>query len=69
MMIELSDLASKRLVVWEKALKASTDVAQTMVKREVKRQPSSLYYTGESVLVRIPVTKKSVSACNKEICG
>ena len=31
-----------------------------MVKRELKRQPPSLFYKGDAVLVRIPISKKSV---------
>ena len=31
-----------------------------MVKRELKRQPPSLYYKGETILVRIPTSKKPV---------
>ena len=57
---ELRNLSSERDVLWKKALKASNDAAQKMVKRELRRQPPSLYYKGESVLVRIPKSKKSV---------
>ncbi len=57
---ELSNLASERSVLRKKALDASNDAAQKMVKRELKRQPPSLYYKGETVLVRIPISKKTV---------
>ena len=30
-----------------------------MEKRELKRQPPSVYYKGDTVLVRIPISKKS----------
>ena len=31
-----------------------------MVKRELRRDPLSLYYKGETVLIRVPVSKKLV---------
>ena len=57
---ELNSLASDRVVLRQKALKSSNYAAEKMVKRKLKRQPPSLYYKGESVLLRIPISKKSV---------
>ena len=56
---ELNNLAIERDVLREKALNASNNAAQKMVKRELKRQPPSLYYKEDAVLVRIPISKKS----------
>ena len=56
----MRNLSSERDVLRKKALKASNDAAQKMVKRELRRQPPSLYYKEESALVRIPISKKSV---------
>ena len=55
----MNNLASDRVVLRQKTLKSSNDAAEKMVKRELKRQPP-LYYKGESVLLRIPISKKSV---------
>ena len=57
---ELNSLASDRVVLRQKALKSSNYEAEKMVKRELKRQPPSLFYKGESVLLRIPISKKPV---------
>lgn len=57
---ELNNLAIERDVLRKKALNASNNAARKMVKRELKRQPPSLYYKGDAVLVRIPISKKSV---------
>ena len=44
----------------QKALDASNKASprQNMVKRELRRNPPSLYYKGETVLIRVPVSKK-----------
>lgn len=57
---ELRELADERVLVRQKALEASNNAAKNMVKRELKRQPPSLYYKGETILVRIPTSKKTV---------
>lgn len=57
---ELCELADERFVIRQKALEASNNAAKKMVKRELKRQPPSLYYKGETILVRIPTSKKTV---------
>ena len=57
---ELRELADERFLVRQKALEASNNAAKNMVKRELKRQPPSLYYKGETILVRIPTSKKTV---------
>ena len=44
----------------ELALDDSNEAAQYMVKRELRRNPPSLYYKGETVLIRIPISKKLV---------
>ena len=55
---ELRELADERFVIKQRALEASSNVAKKMVKREFKRQPPSLYYKGQTVLVRVPTSKK-----------
>lgn len=58
---ELSPVKKSKLQEWKKqrdciregALKASNNAAQKMIKRELKRNPPSLYNAGETVLVRI----------------
>ena len=62
---ELNNLAIERDVLRKKALNASNNAARKMVKRELKRQPPSLYYKGDAVLVRIPISKKSVKGKKK----
>ena len=57
---ELCELADERFVIRQKALEASSNAAKKMVKRELKRQPPSLHYKGETILVRIPTSKKTV---------
>ena len=54
------ELADERFLVRQKALEASNNAAKNMVKRELQRQPPSLYYKGETILVRIPTSKKTV---------
>ena len=49
----------------KKALNASNNAARKIIKRELKRQPPSLYYKGDPVLVRIPISKKSVKGKKK----
>ena len=51
---ELCKLADERFVDRQNALKASNNAAKKMVKRELKRQPASLYFKGETILIRIP---------------
>jgi len=57
---DLCELANERDIVRQKALDASTKAAQRMIKRELKRNPPSLYHKGEVVLLRLPVARKSV---------
>ena len=46
--------------VRDEALKASKDASQKMIKRELKRNPPSLYYVGETAVVRVAKTKKTL---------
>ena len=57
---ELTELIKERSSIRQKALDASNKASQYMVKRELKRNPPSLYYKGETVLIRVPVSKKLV---------
>lgn len=41
-------------------MNASNDATQKIVKRELKRQPPSLYCKEDAILVRILISKKSV---------
>ena len=59
---DLCELENNRFLLRQKALNASNNAAQKMVKRELKRHPPSLYFIGETVLVRIPTSKKTVKA-------
>ena len=59
---DLRELENNRFLLRQKALNASNNAAQKMVKRELKRHPPSLYFIGETVLVRIPTSKKTVKA-------
>ena len=43
-------------------MNASNDAAQNSAKRELKRQPPSLCCKGDAVLVRIPISEKSVKS-------
>ena len=40
-----------------------------MIKRELKRNPPSLYYVGETVLVRVAKTKKNVKGKKTTLKG
>ena len=51
---DLREIETQRDLIREKALDASNKTAQRMVKRELKRKPPSLYYKGETVLIRVP---------------
>ena len=51
---------SKWMNARQKALDVSSKASQYMVKRELRRNPPSLYYKGETVLIRVPVSKKLV---------
>ena len=55
---DLREIETQRDLIREKALDASNKAAQRMVKRELKRKPPSLYYKGETVLIRVPESKK-----------
>ena len=57
---ELTELERERDSIRQKALDASNDAAQDMIKWELKRNPPSLYNKGETVLLRIPVSMKLV---------
>ncbi|XP_022795710.1 uncharacterized protein LOC111334278 [Stylophora pistillata] len=57
---ELIELERERDSIRQKALNSSNEAAQYMVKRELNRNPPSLYNKGETVLLRIPVSKKLV---------
>ena len=57
---ELTELATERSSIRQKALDASNKDSQYMVKRELRRNPPSLYYKGETVLIRVPISKKLV---------
>ena len=55
--------------VRDEALKASKDASQKMIKRELKHNPPSLYYVGETVLVRVAKTKKTVKGKKTTLRG
>jgi len=57
---ELTELVKERNSIRQKARDASNKASQYMVKRELRRNPPSLYYKGETVLIRVPVSKKLV---------
>ena len=57
---EPTELVTERNSIMQKALDASNKASQNMVKRELWRNPPSLYYKGETVLMRVPVSKKLV---------
>ena len=49
---EPTELVTERNSIMQKALDASNKASQNMVKRELWRNPPSLYYKGETVLIR-----------------
>ena len=55
---ELTELITERSSIKQKALNASNKASQYIVKRELRRNTPSLYYKGETVLIRVPVSKK-----------
>lgn len=57
---ELTELETERDLIKQKALNASNVAAQKMVRRELRRNPPSLYHKGETVLIRVPASKKLV---------
>ena len=57
---ELLELVIERDAIRQEALDDSNEAAQYMVKRELRRNPPSIYYKGETVLIRIPISKKIV---------
>ena len=57
---ELTELVTERNSIMQKALDASNKASQYTVKRELRRNPPSLYYKGETVLIRVPISKKLV---------
>ena len=57
---ELTELVIERNSIMQKALDASNKASQYMAKRELRRNPPSLYYKGETVLIRVPISKKLV---------
>ena len=59
-MEELTELVTERNSIMQKALNTSNKASQYMVKRELMRNPPSLYYKGEPVLIQVPVSKKLV---------
>ena len=57
---ELTELVIERNYIMQKALDASNKASQYMAKRELGRNPPSLHYKGETVLIRVPISKKLV---------
>jgi len=57
---ELTELMTERSSIRQKALDESNKASQHMVKREIRRNPPSLYSKDETVLIRVPVSKKLV---------
>lgn len=55
--------------VRDEALEASKKASEKMIKRELKRNPPSLYHTGETVLVRIAKMKKTVKGKKTTLKG
>ena len=64
---DLRESENDRFLLRQKALNASNNATQKMVKRELKRNPPSLYFIGETVLVRIPSSKKAVKRKKKSL--
>ena len=64
---DLRELENNRFLLRQKALNASNNAAQKMVKRELKRHPPSLYFIGETVLVRIPTSKNIIKGKKKSL--
>ena len=64
---DLRGLENDRFLLRQKALNASNNATQKMVKRELKRNPPSLYFIEETVLVRIPSSKKAFKGKKKSL--
>ena len=65
----LAEWRKERDSTRDEALKASKNASEKMVKRELKRNPPSLYNVGETVLVRIAKTKKTVKGKKTTLKG
>lgn len=59
----------ERDIARDEAFRASAHASQKMIKRELKRNPPSLYYVGETVLVRVAKTKKTVKGKKTTLRG
>ena len=57
---ELTEPITECNSIRQEALYASDKASHYMVKRELRRNPPSLYYKGETVLIRVPVSKELV---------
>ena len=57
---ELTEPITECSSIRQEALDASNKASQYMVKRELRRNPPSLYYKEETVLIRVPVSKELV---------
>ena len=67
---EPTELITERSSIRQKALDASNITSHYMVKRELRRNPPSIYYKGaETVLIRVPVSKKLVRDWSKSAGG
>ena len=64
---ELMNLEIERDAIRQEALDASNEAAQYMVNRELRQNPPSLYCKGETVLIRIPISKKIVKGKKKSL--
>ena len=61
------NLEIERDAIRQEALDASNEAAQYMVNRELRQNPPSLYCKGETVLIRIPISKKIVKGKKKSL--
>ena len=64
---DLRELENDRFLLRRKASNASNNAKQKMVTRELKRDLLSLYFIGETVLVRIPSSKKAIKGKKKSL--
>ena len=53
-------------MVRKQALETFNDAAKNMPKKELKQQPPSLYYKGETILVHFPTSKKKKTVKGKK---
>ena len=59
----------ERDIARDEVFKALAHASQKMIKQELKRNPPSLYYVGETVLVHVAKTKKTVKGMKTTLRG